>query len=131
MTVLTHGLLHSFDQSTTDVSTALTMPPVIYTSEEFLEFGARGRVADPCVARTLAELEPHVVEELFVGAVAVDLLRGERVLPQLVDDRSGRGDQARDVGGAGRTDLAGFAAERGGRLGVGLPARRSRGSRSG
>jgi phenylpropionate dioxygenase-like ring-hydroxylating dioxygenase large terminal subunit len=38
MTVLTTELLHAFDASITDVAEAVTMPPVIYTSEEFLEF---------------------------------------------------------------------------------------------
>ncbi len=37
-TVLTPELLASFDASVTDVATALTMPPVIYTSDEFLAF---------------------------------------------------------------------------------------------
>ncbi len=41
MTVLTNELLSSFDSSTTDVTTAETLPPVIYTSEEFLEFERR------------------------------------------------------------------------------------------
>ena len=36
--VLTDRLLASFDSSVTDVSTAETLPPVIYTSEEFLAF---------------------------------------------------------------------------------------------
>ena len=38
MTILTNDLLASFDASITDFSTALTMPPAIYTSEEFLNF---------------------------------------------------------------------------------------------
>ena len=38
MTVLTTGLLGSFDMSVTDVATAVTLPPQIYTSEEFLAF---------------------------------------------------------------------------------------------
>ena len=38
MSVLTDDLLTSFDASTTDASTAVTMPPEIYTSEEFLAF---------------------------------------------------------------------------------------------
>ena len=41
MTILTDELLKSFDSSITDVSTAETLPPVIYTSEEFLEFEKR------------------------------------------------------------------------------------------
>jgi phenylpropionate dioxygenase-like ring-hydroxylating dioxygenase large terminal subunit len=41
MTILTDELLSQFDESTLPVSEALTMPPVIYTSEEFLEFEKR------------------------------------------------------------------------------------------
>ena len=41
MTVLTNELLASFDSSITDVATAQTLPPIIYTSEEFLEFERR------------------------------------------------------------------------------------------
>jgi phenylpropionate dioxygenase-like ring-hydroxylating dioxygenase large terminal subunit len=37
-TVLTDDLLASFDSSTCEFSKAETMPPVIYTSEEFLDF---------------------------------------------------------------------------------------------
>ena len=36
--VLTPELLASFDASVVDVADAITMPPVIYTSEEFLDF---------------------------------------------------------------------------------------------
>jgi phenylpropionate dioxygenase-like ring-hydroxylating dioxygenase large terminal subunit len=38
VTILDSDLLGSFDASVTDFSTALTMPPPIYTSEEFLSF---------------------------------------------------------------------------------------------
>ncbi len=38
MTILTAALLDSFDASIADVTTAITMPPEIYTSEEFLRF---------------------------------------------------------------------------------------------
>ena len=38
MTILTDELLASFDASTTDFATAITLPPEIYTSEEFLAF---------------------------------------------------------------------------------------------
>lgn len=38
MTVLNDELLASFDASTADVAHAVTLPPVIYTSEEFLAF---------------------------------------------------------------------------------------------
>ena len=36
MTVLTPDLLDSFDASITDVATAVTLPAVVYTDEEFL-----------------------------------------------------------------------------------------------
>jgi len=38
MSLLTNDLLASFDESITDVATAVTLPPVIYTDEEFLHF---------------------------------------------------------------------------------------------
>jgi phenylpropionate dioxygenase-like ring-hydroxylating dioxygenase large terminal subunit len=41
MTIFTDELLHEFDDSIGPVSEALTMPPVIYTSEEFLAFERR------------------------------------------------------------------------------------------
>jgi phenylpropionate dioxygenase-like ring-hydroxylating dioxygenase large terminal subunit len=41
MTVLTNELLAAFDSSTCEFSKAETLPPVIYTSEEFLEFERR------------------------------------------------------------------------------------------
>lgn len=53
MSVLTDDLLSSFDASITDFSTAITMPPVIYTSEEFLEFEREALFAHEwqCVGR--------------------------------------------------------------------------------
>jgi len=41
MTVLTDDLLASFDSSTAEVAMAETLPPVIYTSAEFLDFERR------------------------------------------------------------------------------------------
>ena len=38
MNVLTADLLASFDASVTDVADAITLPPVIYTEPDFLEF---------------------------------------------------------------------------------------------
>ena len=38
MTVLTPELLSSLDASVAPVEEALTLPPVLYTSEEFLDF---------------------------------------------------------------------------------------------
>ncbi len=53
MTILTNDLLTAFDASITDVSTALTMPPEIYTSEEFLGFERNALFAKEwlCVGR--------------------------------------------------------------------------------
>ncbi len=53
MSTLTTDLLTSFDASVTDVSTAVTMPPEIYTSPEFLEFERRALFANEwlCVGR--------------------------------------------------------------------------------
>lgn len=53
MTILTEELLASFDASVTDVATAITLPPVIYTSEEFLEFERNALFASEwqCVGR--------------------------------------------------------------------------------
>ncbi len=41
MTVLTDDLLESFNASIDDVATAYTLPPIIYTSDEFLAFEKR------------------------------------------------------------------------------------------
>ena len=41
MTVLTDDLLQSFAASIDDVASATTMPPVVYTSEEFMAFEKR------------------------------------------------------------------------------------------
>jgi phenylpropionate dioxygenase-like ring-hydroxylating dioxygenase large terminal subunit len=41
VTILTDELLSAFDASVVDVSMALTMPPQIYTSDEFLQFERR------------------------------------------------------------------------------------------
>ena len=53
MTILTDDLLASFDASITDFSTAITMPPVIYTSEEFLAFEREALFANEwqCIGR--------------------------------------------------------------------------------
>ena len=53
MTVLTRDLLASFDASVVDVAEAITMPPVIYTSEEFLNFEREALFANEwqCVGR--------------------------------------------------------------------------------
>lgn len=54
MTILTDDLLASFDASVTDYTTAVTLPPEIYTSEEFLSFERDAVFARhwPCVGRT-------------------------------------------------------------------------------
>jgi phenylpropionate dioxygenase-like ring-hydroxylating dioxygenase large terminal subunit len=53
MSVLTADLLASFDASVSDVATAITMPPDIYTSGEFLDFERRAVFAAEwqCVGR--------------------------------------------------------------------------------
>ena len=51
MTMLTGALLDSFEASTTDVATAVTLPPEIYTSEEFLAFERRALVRARVVLR--------------------------------------------------------------------------------
>jgi phenylpropionate dioxygenase-like ring-hydroxylating dioxygenase large terminal subunit len=85
MTVLTDELLASFADSITGVETAVTMPPVIYTSEEFLAFERRSVFAREwlCVGRasripsvgdyftTTANSEPIVVARAKDGAVHV------------------------------------------------------------
>jgi phenylpropionate dioxygenase-like ring-hydroxylating dioxygenase large terminal subunit len=54
MTIFNDELLKSFDASIADVSVACTMPPVIYTSDEFLEFEQKTIFATEwlCVGRT-------------------------------------------------------------------------------
>ena len=53
MTILTDELLASFDASITDASKAITLPPQIYTSAEFMEFEHRALFANEwlCVGR--------------------------------------------------------------------------------
>ncbi len=52
--VLSPELLASFEESTGSIETALTMPPVIYTSEEFLDFEREALFAHDwlCVGRS-------------------------------------------------------------------------------
>ena len=83
MTVLDHDLLTSFDASITDVSTAITLPPVIYTSDEFLAFERQALFAHEwlCVGRasripnvgdfftTTANGEPVIVARAKDGSV--------------------------------------------------------------
>jgi phenylpropionate dioxygenase-like ring-hydroxylating dioxygenase large terminal subunit len=53
MSILNEELLTSFDASVTDVTTAITMPPAIYTEPEFLDFERRAIFAKEwlCVGR--------------------------------------------------------------------------------
>jgi len=60
MTVLTHDLLDSFGASVTDVATARTMPPDIYTSEEFLAFERRSIFAHEWLCVGVASRIPEV-----------------------------------------------------------------------
>jgi hypothetical protein len=83
MTILTDDLLASFDASVADFAKALTMPPQIYTSDEFLEFERRAVFANEwlCVGRasripnvgdyftTTANTEPIIVARAKDGNV--------------------------------------------------------------
>jgi phenylpropionate dioxygenase-like ring-hydroxylating dioxygenase large terminal subunit len=74
MTVLTNDLLSSFDTSITSVATAETLPPVIYTSEEFLAFERRALFEREwlCVGRASRIAAPG---DYFVADV-----NGERII---------------------------------------------------
>ena len=60
MTVLTAELLSSFATSVTDVATAVTLPPEIYTSEEFLAFERSALFAAEWQCVGLASRIPNV-----------------------------------------------------------------------
>ncbi len=60
MTVLTTELLSSFDTSVTDVATAVTLPPEIYTSDEFLAFERSALFATQWQCVGLASRIPNV-----------------------------------------------------------------------
>ena len=60
MTVLTAELLSSFATSVTDVATAVTLPPVIYTSDEFLAFERSALFAAEWQCVGLASRIPNV-----------------------------------------------------------------------
>jgi phenylpropionate dioxygenase-like ring-hydroxylating dioxygenase large terminal subunit len=60
MTILTPELLASFDASVTDVTTALTLPPEIYTSEEFLAFEREALFAHEWQCVGLASQIPNI-----------------------------------------------------------------------
>lgn len=59
MTILSDELLRSFDASITDVATACTMPPEIYTSEEFLDFERRTIFSQEWLCMGRAERIPN------------------------------------------------------------------------
>ncbi len=61
MTVLTPELLDSLDASVAPVEDALTLPPVVYTSEEFLAFERRALFDREwlCVGRGQPHPEPR------------------------------------------------------------------------
>ncbi len=71
MTILTDDLLSSFDASVTDFATAITMPPVIYTSEEFLEFERDALFAREWLCVGLASRIPEV-GDYFTASVNGD-----------------------------------------------------------
>ncbi len=100
MSILTDALLTSFDASVTDVATAVTMPPEIYTSEEFLAFERRALFAHEwlCVGRasripnvgdyftTTANGEPIIVAKAKDGTVRAFSSICQHRGMQVVDD---------------------------------------------
>ncbi len=82
MTVLTNELLSSFADSITDVASAHTMPPEIYTSEEFLAFERQAVFASQwqCVGR--ASRIPNV------GDYFTTTVNDERVIVSRAKDGS-------------------------------------------
>jgi phenylpropionate dioxygenase-like ring-hydroxylating dioxygenase large terminal subunit len=84
MTVLTPDLLTSFDASVTDVATAETMPPAIYTSEEFLEFERRAVFAHEWLCVGVASRIPDV------GDYFTTSVNGEPIIVTRAKDHSVR-----------------------------------------
>ena len=102
MTILTAELLDSFDASIADVTIAITMPPEIYTSEEFLRFERDAVFAREwqCVGRasripnvgdyftTTANAEPIIVTRAKDGEIhAFSAICQHRGM-QVVDDEA-------------------------------------------
>ncbi|MDH3753623.1 MAG: aromatic ring-hydroxylating dioxygenase subunit alpha [Acidimicrobiia bacterium] len=78
-TIFTDELLAGLDRSTTDVATAETFPPVVYTSEEFLAF-EREALFDHewlCVGRTSRASEPGDFFTVDVNGEGVIVARGK------------------------------------------------------
>jgi len=100
--VLTADLLASFDASVTDVSDAITLPPVIYTDPEFLEFeraalfahewlcvGVASSLADPGDYRTVrVDGEPVIVARDKDGTIRAFSAVCQHRGMQVVDDAS-------------------------------------------
>ena len=100
MTVLTDELLASFDASVADVAKAVTMPPEIYTSEEFLAFERDALFATEwhCVGRasrvanvgdyftTTVNGEPIIVARAKDGSVGAFSAVCQHRGMQVVDD---------------------------------------------
>ncbi len=84
MTVLTPDLLTSFDASVTVVATAETMPPAIYTSEEFLEFERRAVFAHEWLCVGVASRIPDV------GDYFTTSVNGEPIIVTRAKDHSVR-----------------------------------------
>ena len=84
MTVLTTDLLTSFDASVTDVATAETMPPAIYTSEEFLDFERRAVFAHEWLCVGVASRIPEV------GDYFTTSVNGEPIIVTRAKDHSVR-----------------------------------------
>lgn len=79
MSVLTPGLLAAFDGSVTDVATASTLPPVVYTDDEFLAFERASLFAHEwlCVGRASAIPAPGDFLSVSVNDEPVLVVRGK------------------------------------------------------
>src|SRR6476619_2897671 len=77
--VLTPDLLASFAASVVDVADAVTMPPVIYTSEEFLEFERASLFSHEwlCVGTASSIPEPGDFLTVRVNGEPVIVARGK------------------------------------------------------
>ncbi len=79
MTVLTPELLASFDASITDVAAAVTMPPVVYTSDDFLAFEREALFTREwlCVGVASAIVEPGDYLQVNLAGEPVIVARGK------------------------------------------------------
>ncbi|HEV8299175.1 MAG TPA: aromatic ring-hydroxylating dioxygenase subunit alpha [Acidimicrobiales bacterium] len=79
MSVLTAELLASFDESIRPVSEAKTLPPVVYTSEEFLDFERRALFDHEwlCVGRASSVPEPGDWFSVTINGEPLLVVRGK------------------------------------------------------